>query len=616
MAPRHLSQIEAWARKSLAHPKGARWPGPWRARHPAYRHALAALDEKGVRRLTVRGSTQAGKTEFLAVVAAYFARAEAAPVLVYSSGIALTRALFDRMRHFYMAAPDTMLREAFEPARPPNARRLENGGHIEIINSGASTAFQARPARVVLLDEVRSHPASLVVAAEGRQAAWEAMNPLTVAVSSAAPMPPCRISELYDRSDARDWRVPAPCCGHEIPILWQQVDGYAADPGRAFLRCPKCTTPILGPALKQAMKRGRFVATKTPQDAGSVGFHIPEQINPNVSLAATARKHASALTAFKNTGQARELQDFHADALAETYADPDAVIDPEAARQQCRLPGYDPERHLPPWVSVLTMAADVQVDRLECEIAAFGALEVATEGEASRFKLDRRPGWQTWQLGGRHFRLLRAGVLYKVIDGDPNTDDPWTALNSLRARRWHIGRPDGPQIRPGLCLVDAGGHHTERVRAWSRANGPAAAACKGASRDGQPLHRLAQTKDILAEYGKPLCFVGTDAAKDIVLGSVRRATMTGDRAWCWPDSDASGYDWRYFAGLCSSERRMLVESKIEKRVRSRYVKQPGQANEPLDLSVYTLAALSVLGLGRLVENARQLGATNDNRRAA
>ncbi|MCY4502817.1 MAG: phage terminase large subunit family protein [Alphaproteobacteria bacterium] len=616
MGARSLSKIESWARKYLAHPKGSRWPGPWKPRHPAYREVLAAFDEDDLRRAVVRGSTQAGKTELLAVLAAYYAAGEGAPVLIYSSGIALTRVLFDRLRHFYSAASHGALQRAFAPARPPNGRQIDGGGSIEVINSGATTAFQARPGRVVLLDEVRSHPASLVVAAEGRQAAWEDMKPLTIAVSSAAPMPPCRISELYDRSDARDWRVPAPCCNHEIPIIWGQVDGYALEPDKAFYRCPMCHSPISGRDLKRVVKQGRFIATKTAQDAGSVGFHIPETINPNVSLGATARKHASALTAFRNTGQGRELQDFHADALAETYADPDAVIDPEAARQQCRLPGYDPEVHLPSWVSMLTMSADVQVDRLEVEIAGFGAVEVATEGEASRFKLDRRPGWQTWQLGGRHFRLMRAGVLYKVIDGDPNTDDPWTMLNSIRAQRWRIGSTTGPEIRPGLCLVDAGGHHTERVRAWSRANGPAAAACKGASRDGQPLHRLAQTKDILAEYGKPLCFVGTDAAKDIVLGSVRRATMTGDHAWCWPDGDGSGYDWRYFAGLCSSERRMLVESKIEKRVRSRYVKQPGAANEPLDLAVYCLAGLSVMGLSRLVENARQIGATNDNRRAA
>ena len=397
------------------------------------------------------------------------------------------------------------------------------------------------------------------------------------------------------------WRIDAPCCGTEIPCDWMNVDGFADNPAHAYLKCPSCGDPIPGPALKKAMARGRFVATLKQSDRGAVGFHIPELVNPAVPLAETARKHASAMIAYKNTGQNRELIDFSADALATTYKDADATCDPEAARINCRLPGYDPERFLPAWVSLLTMAADVQIDRLEAEIVGWGAVEVADEAEASKFRLDRRAGWQTWNLSGRFYRLMRCGVLYQKLMGDPNLDAPWIALNQLRMTAWRIGGPVGVAIRPGLCLVDAGGQHTERVRAWSRSADASAAACKGASREGQPLHRLARTKEILAEYGKPLCFVGTDAAKDIVLASVRRSTMTGDHTWCWPEDEAAGYDWRYFAGLLASESRQIVESKATGRARSRYVKNPSVANEPLDLAVYNLSALSVIGLGRLLE---------------
>ena len=370
---------------------------------------------------------------------------------------------------------------------------------------------------------------------------------------------------------------------------------------------PSCGNPIQGPALKRAVKGGRFVATKTAADPGSVGFHIPETINPHVPLAETARKHTSALISFKNTGQTRELVDFHADALAVTHADEAGALDPEAVRLACRAPGYRPAEGLPSWVSMITIGADVQVDRIEGDVAGWGAVEVAAEGEASKFRLDRS-GWTTWKVGTRFFRLLRAGIAYEVLRGDPNTDGPWHLLNALRMKPWRIGGPEGPALRPTLCLVDAGGLHTERVRAWSRSNDASAAACKGSSRAGSPLHRQARTRPMLAEYGKPLIFVGTDAAKDIALGSIRRATISGDKSWCWPDDgDDSGYDWRYFAGLVASERRVTVESRITKHLPSRYVKTPGQANEALDTAVYGLAALSVVGLGRLIENARILG---------
>ena len=565
MASLPVGKIEAWARRNLAHPEGARWPGKWRLRHPAYRDAFTAACDPATRRLIVRAHVQGGKTELIAVLAAYFATAEHAPVLIYSAGIALTRALGDRLIDFYRAAPNKALAKAYAPARPPHKRTIAGGGTIEVINSAAQTAFQMRSARIVLLDEVRSHPGSLMLTAEGRQGAWADMDPLTVAVSSAGVLPPCRISELWERSDAQTFRIAAPCCSHEIPIDWGNVDGYGASPKSAYLLCPRCDTRLPGKVFKRALKAGRFVATRKPAEAGTVGFHIPEIIHPGVPLAETARKQASAHTAFKNTGQARELQDFHADALAQTYTDPQLAVDPELARIACRLPGYDPAEFLPPWVSLVTMAADVQVDRLEIEIAGWGAVQVSDEGEASRLKLDMRTGWTTWRVGDRHYRLLRCGVHYDKLTGDPHTDEPWAKLNALRMKRWRIGRPDGPELRPGLTLCDAGGHHTERVREWSRSSDASAAACKGASRPGQPIFRLASTRDILAEYGKPLCFVGPDATKDIVLGSVRRATMTGDHSWVWPDGEKGNYDWRYFHGLLASEIKMAVESRIERK---------------------------------------------------
>ena len=115
------------------------------------------------------------------------------------------------------------------------------------------------------------------------------------------------------------------------------------------------------------------------------------------------------------------------------------------------------------------------------------------------------------------------------------------------------------------------------------------------------------TRDILAEYGRPLVFAGTDTAKDIILGSVRRSTLAADLSWCWPEDEAaSGYDWRYFAGLCASEQRMMVESRLTGHAVSRYVKNPSVPNEPLDLAVYGIAALAVLGLPTLIQNAARL----------
>ena len=597
--------IEAWARSALVHPPGASpWPGPWRPRHPAYRDVLRAASTEKWRRLVVSGSTQSGKTELLAILASFYAVTQHAPVLVYSGSLALRVSLAKRLREMYACSSLLPLAEAFEKKRPPFQRDLPGGGSIVIVASTEATAFQSRSARVVLLDEVRSHRHSLVLAAEGRQSAWAKKDPKTVLLSSAAPRPPCRITEALERSDSRVWKATTPCCGRTIPIDWSLVDGYGDDPQHAYLKCPLCEFRMDNAEAKAMIGKGWFDATRDAQDTGTIGFHISEILNPDVPLSETARKHASALRAFKNTGSSAELRDFHADALAQVYRDNDTSVDPELARQRCRA-AYNPDVYLPAGVSALTCAVDVQVDRLELEVVGWGALEVAAES-STKLNLDRRAGWTSWKVGERYFRLLRWGVMYLTIPGDPNTDGPWEALNKIRMRSWRIGSATGPELRIGLTLCDSGGMHTEKVRAWSRSTDHTAAACKGSSRPGQPISRPAVTSSILNEYAKPLIFVGGDTCKDIILGSVRRSTLTVDGSWTWPDNELHGYDWRFFTGLLASEQRVMVESRLTGFAVSRYIKNPSVANEPLDLACYGLAALSILGLPTLISNSARL----------
>ena len=56
---------------------------------------------------------------------------------------------------------------------------------------------------------------------------------------------------------------------------------------------------------------------------------------------------------------------------------------------------------------------------------------------------------------------------------------------------------------------------------------------------------------------------------------------------------------------------MMVESKLTGHAVSRYVKNPSTPNEPLDLAVYNLAALAVLGLPTVIQNAARLRLVKD-----
>ena len=116
----------------------------------------------------------------------------------------------------------------------------------------------------------------------------------------------------------------------------------------------------------------------------TAGFHLDAFLSPFESLRTIVRQWKRADAHRKQTGSMAETISFQTGRLALPYqARGCARRDPEALRTSCRE-DYDPST-VPAAAGVLIGACDVQDNRLEAEISAWGLVEVARD-DASQLR--------------------------------------------------------------------------------------------------------------------------------------------------------------------------------------------------------------------------------------
>jgi len=236
-----------------------------------------------------------------------------------------------------------------------------------------------------------------------------------------------------------------------------------------------------------------------------------------------------------------------------------------------RVEAYD-LRTVPPGGLLLTAFVDVQGDRLEIEVDAFGA------------------GEECWLVD------------YDVIHGDPRKSGPgsvWEALTALRDKAYpHAG---GQTLRIAAMGIDSG-FLTQEVyghcRTWSHRH---VFATKGDGATGKPVLSRPALVDInhrgkKIKRGAQLWHIGTDTTKERLFARLDLGIdhETGEVV----ESSGPGFQHfprglpdEYFDGLISEK---LVRRKVRGIEKHEWVKTR-ERNEPLDLKVGCYAAFVYAG---------------------
>lgn len=239
--------------------------------------------------------------------------------------------------------------------------------------------------------------------------------------------------------------------------------------------------------------------------------------------------------------------------LAETWEETGEQADPHALAARAEAFAAP----VPAGGLVLTAGVDMQMDRLEVEVVAWG------EGEES------------WSVD------------YQVLWGDPLARDVWDELDELLATRYrHESGADLPIV---AAAVDTGGTsgYTQAAYDWLRGKtGRRIFGIKGVPGWGRPIVAAPSRKQSGKNARKvDLFLVGADEAKLWIMR--RLAIVKPGPGFChFPDDRGP----EYFDGLTAEK----LVTRYVKGYAQRVWHQVRPRNEPLDCRAYALAALKIL----------------------
>lgn len=387
-------------------------------------------------------------------------------------------------------------------------------------------------------------------------------------------------------SDQNHWEVPCPDCGHYQRLEWANVrwqrhgEDQAAHPVYGLHRpetaryaCAACGSLWTNAQKNIAVQRGKAVATKP--FTGVVGLYLNElySLFGESRLERLVQRYLEAKHEEKR-GNTGDLIVFTNAALGLPYRYKGSTPDIDILRKKA-LPyalGIVPHAAL-----MLTMGVDVQHNRLAIILRGWG------------------PGEESWL------------VYWDEIHGNTvdHTDEVWTQLENLMLRTWPHQR--GWRLRLTAASVDSGdGQTNDAVYAFVRrmkGKGVVVMASKGSSSAAAEIYSKARapvdtnrqgTK--ASRYGVRPFIVGTDTAKDLLLGEAGRVKMTGHGAarFHFPET----VDDEYLKQLTSEIKvprwdiargRRIIPTRTARNLLV-WVKKTGVRNEVLDCEILSLHA--------------------------
>ncbi|MCE2492748.1 MAG: phage terminase large subunit family protein [Alphaproteobacteria bacterium] len=612
-----MSRLRRWAERNVVIGDGPLAGTPFRAGGggqgkppaPPWRVALDAMDDPELEQVTIRGSVQSGKTALL-IVAGLGHMAAGRSVLFFEPADRLKRTIAARLIAWGRLCKDEAIQTAYEPKRPPFLRSTDAGGRLEVISAGEGGAGVMRTAEIVIVDELRLFHKDLLGDLIDRMAAYGGRGRLITA-SSAGYEHECKTSTELEKSDSRRWFLKCPECGNGNVADWRNVI-FKGQPYPTY-SMPCCGASLEGVPFRRAMQAGTWRPTKEPMVPGVAGFHLDAFLSPFESLRSIVRQWKRADAHRKQTGSMAEVISFQTGRLAIPYK-PEAAqgVTPEGLRSSCRE-DYDPAI-VPAGAAVLIGAVDVQDNRLEAEISAWGLVEVERD-DASQLKGWGSHEFRGLQHEGKWYRLRRWALEYRRFHGDPGTPELWEQLAEFMEQpRPHA---TGPLLRPVIVGVDIGGHYGPAVAEFVQHRGLGYQCLKGLppARFGAVLARRSVTADSLESYGPAgLMLVCGNAGKASVFSLMRQSIAGAEpKPTVWP-MDESRYGMEEFEGIVSET---LMRTLDKKTGATRLMwRKIAPRNEPLDLLVYSLAMVSHLGVGFMLVQGDDIAAAADLENAA
>lgn len=583
--PERLTVSEFADRYRVLSSKASREPGQWRtSRTPFAREIMDALSrDSKYETIVLQASSQIVKTEIGLNWMAYVAVQSPKPMMiVWPTKDATDDNVRVRVRPMIAEMP-SLLEKIGEQEGPKDAANnlalMEfPGGYWAFAPSMSTAALKSKPICYVWADEVDEFPMSAnqqgdpLTLIETRTRTFVGRRKLFY-TSSPTKEGGSRIEMEFLQTDQRHYYVPCPFCGCRQHFEFENLQVDEKDPASTWYRCRKNGCRIENYHKAQMLPAGEWRPHAVALNRKKIGFHLNLLYAPVgmfsweeiARLWIAAKDDPTKLVAFYNT------------VLGQSYKD---VVDrPKWQELYDRRESY-PIDTIPEGVIFLTAGADVQKDRIECEVVGWGR------------------GKESWSIA------------YHVFSGDTSDLDSeaWHGLQALLNREYV--HPTGALIQITTLAIDAG-YRTQTVYDFAAPYpifpAPKVAVIKGSDsqtgmvlgvsrfgtsfRDGKKVKR-----------GVRVTPVGVSILKTQVYGWLGFKKPDPDKTSFPPGyMHFPEYTAEYFKQLCSEEQREFKDSRTGRKT-YQWVKVKGiERNEALDCRIYARAAASILNIDVLNE---------------
>lgn len=575
--PRQLS-VSEWAdRYRILSGKASDEQGPYRtSRTPYMREPMDSLSVGSRLRLVVfMFGSQLGKTEVTLNWLGYVIDHAPAPILlVYPRVPDAKLQVSQRINPMINACPRLRGKVA-EPRSRDAANTSEvkefPGGVLRLTGANSAAGLRAMPARNVVLDEVDEFPEDVegegdpVDLVDARQRNFAERR--TLMVSSPTDERSSRIAAAYETTDRRVYLVPCPFCSHPQSIAWSRIkwekDPKTGEdlPETAHLVCESCGAKIEEHHKPKMLAKGFWLARNPEADPTLRGYWLPSTYSPLGWFSWTDMVK----TWLRAQGRPAKLKTFVNTALAEVWREKGDAPEWERLferREHYRI-GTVPKGGL-----ILTAGVDVQADRIELEVVAWGR------------------ELESWSVN------------YIVLPGDPAQAAIWIALS----RELQVTYPSegGFQLPIRAMGLDTN-YATQDCYRWVRRNPPDRVFAMRGTDDKAALIMFSKAVEVQhqgkrLQRGIKLWHVGGPVAKSELYSSLRlpKPTEPGipyPPGFChFPE-----YGDHFFKMLTAEEVRPETNRwgyKVWKWTKVR------ERNEALDCRVYARAAAAILGIDR------------------
>jgi len=563
-----------WAEKNIRIPVGNAKPGPIRFENAPYQRGMIdAAKEPGVRRVSYMTGAQLGKTTIQQCLTGYFIAHEPKSQIFAqpSQGDVQT---FQETKLKPMIEANKVISNKM--AKPRGREGVNNfrmisyiGGWLIFCWAGSPKTARGRSAPIVHQDEIDGYPPTM----EGdfgellaQRAASFGDEALRTESSTPTIKEVSRIERAFDAGDQRRYFVPCPHCDHPQHLVWDNVtwhgrkstsiDDFEEDlnqehqPETAAYVCEACGALWNDgeriAAIRQAESKGAGWKASKPF-RGHASFHAPEMLS-------TFRRMRDIVQSYLDKLAMSDIQSFINVSLALTYEEKGERVDPTGL--MARVEEYRAE--VPAGGLYLTAGIDAQMDRLECEVVAWGI------------------GEESWSIG------------YYVLWGDPLQGDVWNDLDDLLASTYQ--HESGAVLPISAACLDTGGTQGYTQAAYEYARGKTGRrlfAIKGVPGWGRPIVEKPQRKQSGKNARKvDLFLVGTDEAKLVTMRRLQQEVKTG--GYCHFPTDR---DEEWFKQLTAEK---LTIRYVKGQPIREWTKPDRARNEALDCRVYALAALKIM----------------------